>query len=75
MALPSCPHCGDDPKDDTLHRQGCPTLGTCAQTRVNLSKPWHHIDEWYAAGSGKYLSDLDAHVATSHRLIVPRTAS
>ncbi len=32
-----CPDCGDDPNDHTLHREGCPRIGTPLQDEAT----WH----------------------------------
>lgn len=51
-----CPHCGSE-GTDLDHREGCRTLGTCAQTAPRLSEPWHDEDSY---------SDFRAHIDEFH---------
>jgi hypothetical protein len=64
---PSCPHCGDLDGDETMHRDDCPTLGTCAQTEPTLAPPWHPDAEWTGYKlSRSYSADLNRHIAEAH---------
>lgn len=41
-----CPECGDEPGDDTLHREGCPRIDTCGMFGPPwLAGPWHPFTE------------------------------
>lgn len=39
-----CPSCGNDPADDSLHRDGCERIDTCGQFGPPwLDRPWHPV--------------------------------
>lgn len=58
-----CSHCGSEGSDND-HREGCPTLGTCAQTHPEIPRAeWHQEPDV----TGKdWLAWLRAHLAELH---------
>lgn len=68
-----CEHCGSEPFDvDGDHREGCPTLGTCAQTDPHLKPPWHR-DESYTQGGGDWYKDHLDHLKVFHSHVEARS--
>lgn len=72
MTVPNwkgCPYCGTvDGTDEGDHRDGCPTLDTCAQCEPHLPMPWHPDGDWHYDGKPQqYSMDLNRHIRDKHQ--------